>query len=296
MSFFHDFMVRTQMPAAASEAYLNCYESVLQDPDTNAILSSILSRYTNDIKCDYHQIIAMAEEIGRKKGYHRYLVCAVVYIAMSEILLRRYDERGLSRELFYHTMRDIVYKTVETMELYGVYGIHCPLWYPYFFRLKRFAFGNLQFEEGSVSGEIQYLLSGHIIHPGDPVLNVHLPKTGQKLDYEGVCQAYHDAATFFSYYFRDQKILFQCRTWLFFEENFTDMDRNSNLFRFYQDYSIVDSGFYENYEETWRVFQVCYDGDVRALPERTALQKKYKQIIREGRKTGWARGLMVYGG
>lgn len=294
IGYMQDFMRKTDMPAEAINSYVNCFKKITEDNNAAIIFQSILDTYNKDYGCDYNDIILKTEKISSIINVHKFTAYAVVFIAMTERLLEYYDEKGYSHDLFYHTMKDITYKTIETIDLFNVYGVHCPDWYSYFYSLIRFAFGNLQFEESLYLEDKSYQKDNYIVNYSDKALNIHLPKTNSKLDYEGVLKSYKEAHEFFKYYFEGKKTVFMCRTWLFFDENFKVLSENSNIRKFYNDFDIISSGYYEDYGETWRVFNVLYKGNVEELPENTSLQKLYKDIIKRGAKTGWAKGIFIY--
>ena len=59
------------------------------------------------------------------------------------------------------------------------------------------------------------------------------------------------------------------------------------------DYEIISSGEYNGYGEVWRLFDRMYDGDVDHLPMDSSLRRAYAELIRNGEKTGWGRGLLI---
>ena len=164
-------------------------------------------------------------------------------------------------------------------------------WFWGFFRLERFALGRLQFEIVRFGGD--YETDGVSLTPDSLVINVHIPRTGTRLDRESVLESYRLAAEFYRAILGD-KIVFVCSSWLLFPKNRELLSPTSNLLAFMNDFDIYTSGEYLNYGEVWRLFDKAYDGDVTHLPADTSLRRAYIDLISRGEKTGWGKGVFVY--
>jgi hypothetical protein len=62
------------------------------------------------------------------------------------------------------------------------------------------------------------------------------------------------------------------------------------------DYDIFKSGEYENYEESWRLFDTEYTEDHTKLPADSSLRRAYIQMMDAGEKTGWGKDIYLYKG
>ena len=60
------------------------------------------------------------------------------------------------------------------------------------------------------------------------------------------------------------------------------------------DYDIVSSGEYSNYNEVWRLFDKNYDGDPSHLPTDSSLRRAYAELISRGERTGWGKGVFAF--
>jgi hypothetical protein len=69
---------------------------------------------------------------------------------------------------------------------------------------------------------------------------------------------------------------------------------SSNILAFMNDYDLVASGEYDNYNEVWRLFDKNYDGDPSHLPTDSTLRRAYVDLISRGEKTGWGKGVFVF--
>ena len=74
-----------------------------------------------------------------------------------------------------------------------------------FFNMTRFGFQKLQFE--IVPFRYHYEKDGIVLNPESPVLNTHIPRTGERLDPESVRRSYELGAAFFkeSFHFRSHR-------------------------------------------------------------------------------------------
>jgi hypothetical protein len=211
---------------------------------------------------------------------------------MAQKLRSRYAERGFSEHLFYNSMMDLRYKLEECRLVYGVVGSFVCKWFRRFFDLSRFALGRLQFE--TVETKENYILFGKTVLAGSPAINVHIPRTGTRLDRDEVLASYCLAEDFFNPLFSDGPILFTCNSWLLDPWNETVLKPESNLARFAKDFIIVKSGLYENYDEAWRLFDCKFNGDVTELPQDSSLRRAYARRIGNGEKMGWGIGLFLF--
>ena len=175
---------------------------------------------------------------------------------------------------------------MECKSVYDIWGTFVPIWYKGFYQMKRFGFGKLQFEV--VPFGRNYEKGGVVLTPDSRVINVHIPRTGTRLDWESLRESYRKAKEFYH-----QPPAFVCHSWLLFPRNKEVLSPQSNLFSFLADYEIIEQGFYDDYKEVWRLFDVNYNGDVEQLPQDTSLRRAYANWIRNKEKTGWGFGVFV---
>ncbi len=123
---------------------------------------------------------------------------------------------------------------------------------------------------------------------------VHIPQTGTKLDVESKNESYRQAAEFYKEAFGGGPVIFTCRSWLLFPRHREVMNPQSNMIAFMNDFDEVDRGLYDDYAQAWRLFGVQYEGDVDKLPQDNSLRRTYATWMKNGEKTGWAKGVIVY--
>ena len=102
------------------------------------------------------------------------------------------------------------------------------------------------------------------------------------------------AADFFGKKYGMKKIVFVCHSWLLFPKNLEILREGSNLREFVNDYDVIETGTYDNYSETWRLFDTEYTEDHSKLPADSSFRRGYIDLMNKGEKTGWGYGVYVY--
>ena len=167
---------------ATLEASGEAYQEFLQ----------FLKAYDEDMKTDFTSMRLCMKEVSAKAGIHEYTGFLILFICLSKSLKRYYQEAGYSEEIWFTSMCDLKYKLEECKEVHGIAGTFVPEWYGRFYSLMRFAFGKLQFE--LVPFRREYAKNGVALNPDSRVVNVHIPRTGTKLDRESMNASYKMAA------------------------------------------------------------------------------------------------------
>ena len=252
----------------------------------------LLKAYDEDMKCDFTSMRLRMKEVSAKAGIHEYTGFLILFICLSRSLKRYYQEAGYSEEIWFTSMCDLKYKLDECKEVHGIVGTFVPEWYGRFYSLMRFAFGKLQFE--IVPFRREYAKNGVVLKEDSRVINVHIPRTGTKLDRESMAASYKMAAEFFKEMLGDDPVVFVCHSWLLYPKNKEVLSEQSTLYVFINDIDIIEVELYEDYKEVWRLFDVHYDGNVDHLPQNTSLRRAYADWIRKGEKTGCGYGVYVY--
>ena len=251
----------------------------------------IMAQYDKTELCDYLAMLNEMKTLSEKVGIHEYSGDLIMFLAMSKKLKQRYDERGISEEIFYNTMADLKYKCEECRLLHGIFGTFVAPWFPGFFQLRRFAFGRLQIETSQLGCDCEY--QGLHFTKESKILNVHIPRTGTPLLHDQVLHSYHMAADFFADEFKDEPMLFACHSWLLYPWNMTVLSPTSNLFAFCSDFSIIAEGTNQNHEDLWRLFDCVYTGDPKMLPRDSSLRRAYADRVAKCEETGWGYGVFM---
>ena len=281
-------MTRLNYPAEAQQAFLQALDLIAENNMATAWLKTMISHYERSEKCSFSQMLAEITALGNELGIHEYISQMLLFLCLAEKLRLRYVERGLDEKIYWASMEDLAYKLEECRLVHGKIGSFVAPWFRGFFDLTRFALGRLQFE--IVTTKKDFTVDGTLLPAGSKAINMHIPRTGGRLDHEQVLESYRLAAEWFAEEFGDQPIVFTCSSWLLFPWNIEVLSPTSNLAAFYRDFEIVESGEYENYQEVWRLFDCLYTGDPAALPQDSSFRRAYVARMTEGKPLGWGRG------
>ena len=290
--YFKDFFERFSYPEEACTALEDAFEKIKHNESLYQRFLELVKCYENDMNCDFKSIRARIKEVSSEAGVQEYVGNTVLIICLSKTLLKYYLAAGYDEEFWYTTMYDLKWKVLECKDIYGIWGTFVPEWYDRFFKVERFCFGKLQFELKKF--DKVYEKNGVSLKPGSPVLNVHIPRTGSKLDRESMLSAYRQAREFYKDKFGANPIVFVCKSWLLYPRNKEVLSEKSNLYAFISDYDVIEQGEYPDYSQAWRLFSVQYDGNVNHLPQNTSLRRAYAEWIRKGEKMGWGYGVYIY--
>lgn len=293
-----DFLNDFQFPESAKEELLATYAR-LDELGATQKIKAVVEEYRNDLT-SFDDAREKIDEIAEQTQIHVYTVDLIYLIYLADVLKARYKEKGYPESVWKDSMSDLKYKLLDTQALCGVCGTKSVGFHKGFFEMQRFGFGKLQFDITTFHGRAgavyqgEYHKNGLDVEQTTPVLGVHIPRTGEKLDYEGVKKSYEDATTFVKKYFKEQfngKVVFVLRTWMLFDKLKNVLSPQSNLMRFCGDYDVVAHYEYEDYSEAWRIFDRPYEGDVSVLPQNTTLQRFFADIIKKGEKIGGGAGV-----
>ena len=286
-----DFLDSFAFPETAKESILDTYATLVATKKERFLFDCVADYGANN--CTYNDGIERIKVLAKETGIHEYALTLVYLIYVADILKERYKARGIDEIIWHDTVSDLKYKALDCEGLFGVWGTKDAPWHKGFFEMQKFGFGKLQFEPAAFGAK--YEKNGIILQEDSPVLYVHVPRTGEKLDYDGVKSSYKQAAAFYKKYFADtyadKPVVFVFRSWMLFEKHKDIMKPTSNFMRFCNDFDVFQYGEYPDYTSVWRVFYRFYEGNLSAMPTDTSLQRAYIEIINNKEKTGWGWGV-----
>lgn len=281
-----DLMQNLDFPNDVQEELLLSLEKLLLLPE----FLEIVERYNTD-NFDFLKTVEDIKRLAQSNDICEYTAYMLSLICMAPKLHERYIKKGIDDKIFYDTMADLRYKLEECSLVHGRLGTFIPQWYKGFFEMKIFALGRLQFELNHTWFDCT--VNGVHIPKGTKVLSVHIPRTNTRLEHGLVIDSYRQAAEFFKEDFFE-KIIFICNSWLLYPWNRTVFIDGSNLAQFYDDFTIVSSGEYQNYSEAWRLFDCLFDGNTDNLPNDSSLRRAYIERIKSGLPIGHGTGVILY--
>ena len=287
-------MDRLAFPVPAQTTFFEVLDKIAGDEEAAQSLLEIVSQYKDSENCNYSAHLAKSKEIGEKLGVHEYTMAMLIFLCYAETLRLRYLERGLDEAVYWNSMADLSYKLEECRLVHGVVGSFVAPWFIGFFNLTRFALGRLQFE--IIVADKEYPVSHRAIQKGDKIINIHIPRTGTRLEHEQVIEAYRLAEAWFAKEFEGRELLFGCHSWLLYPWHTEVLAPKSNLAAFMNDFEIVESGQNGDYQEVWRLFDCRYTGDPDALPQDTSLRRAYAEWLQAGNPTGRGFGIFAFDG
>ncbi len=281
-----DLMQKLEFSLDDQNELLNTLEFFLQTSNFIDVVKSFESA-----KFDFAKSLDDVKQIAENNNISPYTAYMLLFICMSPILKRKYTQIGISDKIFFDTMHDLRFKLEECRLIHGKCGTFVPTWYKGFFEMRIFALGRLQFEINHTWFDCA--VDGIVIPKGTKVLSVHIPRTNTRLEHSLVIDSYRQAAEFFKEEF-DGDIIFICNSWLLYPWNRTILNDGSNLAQFYDDFTIVSSGEYQNYSEVWRLFDCLFDGNPDNLPNDTSLRRAYIERIKSGEPIGHGTGVIIF--
>ncbi len=290
--YLKGFMEKYSYPEEAEVFLLGAFDRIVADGGRQDALAGILQRYEADMRQEHRPFLDEMAAIAEKAGVHKYTSHLLLQILMSRHLLECYRGAGIDEQIWHTTMNDLKWKMLECRDVYGIWGTFVADWQARFFKMDRFGFLKLQFEASALGHP--YERDGVTLVPGVPVINTHLPRTGEKLDKESMDRSFALAADFFRERYSIDPPIFVCNSWLLYPDNLKVLSPDSNLYDFISRFGIVKSWESEDYSEAWRLFAMEYKGDVDALPQDTSLRRTYADWIRRGKKFGAAEGVYLY--
>jgi hypothetical protein len=272
-----------------AEYLLSAYDKIASNEKANAIWEEAIAMYQADILCDYGDIIKKADRAAFITDLNEHTADLLIFQCLSKRLKELYVEKGIDLAIFENSMQDLRYKLEECKAVYGgVRGSFVASWFPGFFRLKRFAFGRLQFEV--IDFNDNYEKNGIVLTPETKVLNIHIPRSGEPLTEEACREAYAQAKEFYKDVVGDPCPIV-CSSWLLFPQHEDFLPKRTNTYKFFKSFDIFGSGIDKDKNNLWRLFDTM-EKDVNKLPTNGSFRRAYVEHIKNGGKTGWGRGVL----
>ncbi len=225
--------------------------------------------------------------------------CLGFALAEAERAFGRYKQLGIPEAIYYDTMQDISVWVNTCAREEGIVGL-CELsWIRHALYLNLFQIGRLQYQffktNHTVSGIPAGLCAKVPIGSRQPALNIHIPEGG-RLDFSACQQSLQEARVFFWQYFPQYKYAgFVCDSWLLDRHNAQFMREDSNILQFASLFDCVVQTRFENNEllrRLWGIHKASRE-ELALLPEDTDLQKRAKQYLLNGGKTGSGYGFII---
>lgn len=231
---------------------------------------------------------------NRKEGA---AFCLAFCLLQAESARAEYGCRGIPEEIYYATMRDITVWVNTLKREENLVGVAEISWLRHALYLNLFQIGRLQYQFFKTN----HLLSGlpasreYPIPSGAQVLNIHVPEGG-KLLLADCCASVAAAKTFFATYYPQYKYQgFVCDSWLLDCHNQQFMRPDGNILQFASLFDEVVQTKAPTGEIVRRLWgkELAEKTGLCDLPTQTDLQKRTKQYLLNGGKTGSGYGFLL---
>lgn len=292
--FYALLMDKTEFPEEAKKELLESAGLLAKAGQEEAFTGAVEFFYENDFSIDRVQPII--EEIAEKAKLSPYTVWLLFLMEAAVPVREMFREEGIDEQIFWDTFADLRYKVLECREIHGVWGNFVAFWYPIFYSRDIVKLGRLEFENDVYDEDTPYERNGYIVKKGDKVKSIHIPSSGEPFTAEARLASYKKAYDFFQEELDGKPLICQCHSWLLNPEYGRFLPPASNFVSFQQDFDIVRQETTEEFGDDWRLFGRDCKKPVSELPERTSMQRAFKQYFLSGGKPGVGMGILIFDG
>lgn len=198
----------------------------------------------------------------------------LMYLYFLEELYKQYQEKGISDEVFYETVKDIVRWTIVWSDLKGELWLEQLTWLRWHFSMKLFRIGRLQYLMTPADEDIPV----YNVKKGDNVLDIHIPADGS-FEREECIKSMKMANEFFAEYFPQFSYkCFTCFSWLLDDTLEKYVSPTSNILAFGRLFDVIKR------EERFSVIPYVFrwgatKDDIEELVPQNAFAKRIKDAI-----------------
>lgn len=225
---------------------------------------------------------------------HVYTVRLLFILECAGLLEQLYKDNNISADIFADTMKDIKYKLDECRRVHNIFGVFVVDWYNGFFRMRRFAFGRLQYDLCTHKGE-SITVMGHRLNEGDFCLGCHIPSAGPLLPQE-VEKSVRMAYEAYKDRLNGNLLFIRCETYLFYPPYRNVFGENSNTVRFARNFHIIKVLEGKGFSDAWRIFGEEYKGSTKGLKNETSLQRRFISYLDNNPTFGVGVGYAIFDG
>lgn len=282
-----ELMCRLQFPKEAAECLRKDHKTLLEVAESEGLMEQAVDHMLYARGIHFHEI---AETLAEKSGLPVPTVELLMQLQAAGPLKGIYEEKGYSEELYWDTMMDLQYKLLECREVYGIWGTVAARWQSGFFRCEMFQLGRLQYEPIGLPID-EY--KGY--KKGDRVYNLHIPSCGPMTP-EAVMASLKTAYGFFREELTDGILPVHLHSWMIYPAHYAVYPEGGNLRKFYDLFDVFEPVEKPKNPYLWRIFGIEKCEDYSDLPQRTSLQRRFKEYLLAGKCMGAARGMLLFDG
>ena len=179
-AYLTDFFKVFTYPEEAQEQLFSAYDKIVLNKELRKEFDILLNTYAADKDCNFGDLLARMSEISHKAGVHEYVGALLLSVCLTKHSKKHYEAEGISEQIWFTTMCDLKWKMLECKDVYDIWGTFVAGWLAGFFNVTRFGLGRLQFE--LIPFNADYTKDGVTLTPESTVINVHIPRTGTRLE------------------------------------------------------------------------------------------------------------------
>lgn len=228
-------------------------------------------------KTGNYNLLKLAVRMNKESGG---IISLCVVLAMCEKSFQVYAQKGISETIFFDTFSDIAIWEEVFFNQTGFHGLDETNWIINHIQLKIFKIGRLQFQPCKMTLPLKVRNKG--LPDVFNCLNVHIPR-GEPLEKERCNASFESAIEFFNRFYPDYNYdYFFCHSWLLSREMPLMVNKESNMFAFYDMWNKI--GFSENSNQPFEYIWQKRPSDLNNLSESSTLQKKTKAVLLSGKE------------
>ena len=290
INHYRDFFQKANATADCKEFMLS--QGIRYIEENYVYLEDLVKKYF-DSQCDFEMIRKGLNNTSSSVVKSTYTLNAIFLICCSLVCKSQYVYEGFDQNVFWDTFGDLAVKIEECYKIKGIYGIFVENWFSPFFQIKAFKLGRFQYRIRNYKYQVPYYLDGKpFILPGDEVISLHIPRGPSLVKAEREI-SYQKAKSFFGQFFGIDVLKLVCTSWLLYSSNIMILPQSSNIIDFMKDWDIFGNIEDGAFSFCWKIFGMDYTGNPSDLPEKTSLQKSYKQWLLSGGKLGRGIGIKI---
>ena len=280
-------------PDGSFEALEEAYGKAFGNGEAKKVFEDIRKGYEASApdEYDFTSMLERVDALEEKTGVSKYTLHLLNYLLLTPKMREHYVERGIDLQIFRDSMDDFRLKLVECIRLHGIFGTHAPSWHKYFLKMELFALGRLQFHARKAwkTGNV----CGVEITENTTVLNTHIPSSGP-LKVEDCIDSFRRAEKFFKNEFPSgTPTVIMCDSWLLFPEHKVMLPESSGIRRFAEMFTVIHARYSAPKQRPWMIFYGDKDLPADELPEKTTLERVYKERYVKGMPSGSACGVII---
>ncbi|MCH5197342.1 MAG: DUF5596 domain-containing protein [Oscillospiraceae bacterium] len=284
-------------PEEAQKAFCGIEMRLDSEPEFAAAFDKLITDYMINEIIELDPALDALSELAEEKGINKYTLDFVYIMNCTELLYKKYAQKGIPEEVFTQTVDDLRCKLLECMECEGVPGTFVAGWNNGFLKLHRFAYGRFQYEVSRYNFDFDFITSsGKKLTKGDTFIAFHIPASGIPITDDIRLDSYKKAYPHYKDMFPDGNVVFGCSSWLLYPRHREFLPPHLNILKFMDDFEIVCWEEKKHFGNDWRIFGRYSDLPYDSLPKDTSLRKAYAEWLTAGNKAGDGFGVFVFDG